>query len=81
MVKKRGLLGSEQTRLKTLVRVVSLNSGTLTGKTSEVADFVRRRRINVVFLHETSWKGCKAKEIGGAKLVYHGQEGKGAKLR
>ncbi|EYB86035.1 hypothetical protein Y032_0286g1388 [Ancylostoma ceylanicum] len=73
VVKKRGLPRDERPRLKTLVRVGTLNIGTLTGKTREVADFMKQRRILVLCLQETRWKGCKAKEIGdGIKLFYHG---------
>ncbi|EYB83114.1 hypothetical protein Y032_0342g3028 [Ancylostoma ceylanicum] len=73
VVKERGLPRDERPRLKTLVRVGTLNIGTLTGKTREVADFMKQRRIRVLCLQETRWKGCKAKEIGdGIKLFYHG---------
>ncbi|EYC33327.1 hypothetical protein Y032_0002g726 [Ancylostoma ceylanicum] len=77
VVKKRGLPRDERPRLKTLVRVGSLNVGTLTGKTREIADFMKRRRIHVLCLQETRWKGSKAREIGdGIKLFYHGLEAK-----
>ncbi|EYC34276.1 hypothetical protein Y032_0001g336 [Ancylostoma ceylanicum] len=77
VVKKRGLPREERPRLKTLVRVGSLNVGTLTGKTREIADFMARRRIHVLCLQETRWKGSKAREIGdGIKLFYHGIEAK-----
>ncbi|EPB70089.1 hypothetical protein ANCCEY_10810 [Ancylostoma ceylanicum] len=34
---------------------------------------MKQRRIRVLCLQETRWKGCKAKEIGdGIKLYYHG---------
>ncbi|EYC46334.1 hypothetical protein Y032_0401g787 [Ancylostoma ceylanicum] len=75
VVKKRGLPRDERPRLKTLVRVGSLNIGTLTGKTREIADLMKRRRIHVLCLQETRWKGSKAREIGdGVKLFYHGFE-------
>ena len=77
VVKKRGLPRDGRPRLKTLVRVGSLNVGTLTGKTREIADFMSRRRIHVLCLQETRWKGSKAREIGdGIKLFYHGLEAK-----
>ncbi|EYC21324.1 hypothetical protein Y032_0019g3754 [Ancylostoma ceylanicum] len=73
VVKKRGLPRDGRPRLKTLVRVGSLNIGTLTGKTREIADFMKRRTIRILCLQETRWKGCKAIEIGdGIKLFYHG---------
>ncbi|EYB84936.1 hypothetical protein Y032_0307g2033 [Ancylostoma ceylanicum] len=77
VIKKRGLPRDERPRLKTIVRVRSLNVGTLTGKTREIADFMKRRRIHVLCLQETRWKGSKAREIGdGIKLFYHGLEAK-----
>ena len=47
--------------------------GSLTGKSREVADLMRRRNIQVLCLQETRWKGAKAREIGeGVKLFYNG---------
>ncbi|EYC02454.1 hypothetical protein Y032_0100g3313 [Ancylostoma ceylanicum] len=77
VVKKRGLPRDERPRLRTLVRVGTLNIGTLTGKTREIADFMKRRTIRILCLQETRWKGCKAIEIGdGIKLFNHGVETK-----
>ncbi|EYB89092.1 hypothetical protein Y032_0236g3216 [Ancylostoma ceylanicum] len=77
VVKKRGLPWDGRPRPKTLVRVGSLNIGSLTGKTREIADLMKRRRIDSLCLQETRWKGCKAKEIGERiKLFYYGVETK-----
>ncbi|EYC06789.1 hypothetical protein Y032_0074g893 [Ancylostoma ceylanicum] len=77
VIKKRRLPRDKRPRLKTLVRVGSLNTGTLTGKTREITDFMARRRIHVLCMQETRWKGSKAREIGdGIKLFYHGIEAK-----
>ncbi|VDL69797.1 unnamed protein product [Nippostrongylus brasiliensis] len=73
----RGLPRHERPRLKKLVRIGTLNVGTLTGKTRELADLIRRKNIQVLCLQETRWKGEKAKEIGeGVKLFYKGEGGK-----
>ncbi|VDP16557.1 unnamed protein product [Heligmosomoides polygyrus] len=73
----RGLPRAERLRLKRLVRLGTLNVGTLTGRSREVADLMRRRRVQVLCLQETRWKGEKAKEIGeGVKLYYNGEDTK-----
>ncbi|VDO82665.1 unnamed protein product [Heligmosomoides polygyrus] len=55
----------------------TLNVGTITGRSRKVADLMKRRRIEVLCLQETRWKGTKAKEIGeGVKLFYNGEDTK-----
>ncbi|VDO75255.1 unnamed protein product [Heligmosomoides polygyrus] len=50
----------------------------MTGRSKEVADLMKRRRIEVLCLQETRWKGAKANEIGeGVKLFYNGEDTKG----
>ena len=57
------------------VRVGTLNVGTMTGKGREIADMMERRRIDILCIQETRWKGSKARELGGGyKLYYHGEE-------
>ncbi|XP_069993537.1 craniofacial development protein 2-like [Penaeus vannamei] len=49
----------------------------MTGRGQEIVELMERRRINITFVQETKWKGCKAKEIGnGFKLFYNGSNGK-----
>ena len=43
-------------------------------KTLEIVDVFKKRRVDVVCLQETKWKGQKAKEIGGYKLWYAGSD-------
>ena len=38
-----------------------LNVGSMTGKGRELADVLNRRRIDIACVHETRWKGSKAK--------------------
>jgi len=76
----RGLPSTERRRLKKRaqprplpLRAATINIGTLTGRTRELADILRRRRVDVACIQETKWKGSKAREIGdGYKLLYHG---------
>ncbi|XP_046963282.1 uncharacterized protein LOC124532423 [Vanessa cardui] len=43
----------------------------------ELADVLKRQRINAACLQETKWKGARAREIGeGYKLFYCGSDGK-----
>ncbi|WKY12571.1 hypothetical protein Q1695_003842 [Nippostrongylus brasiliensis] len=57
--------------------VRTLNVGTPTGMSREVADLMKRKNIQILCLQETRWKGEKAKEIGeGVKLFYKGNDGK-----
>ena len=55
------------------MRVGTSNIGTLTGKGREMAYLMERRRMDILCLQETRWKGNKAKELaGGHKLLYSG---------
>jgi hypothetical protein len=48
------------------------NVGSLTGKLREVVDIMIRRRVNIICVQETKWKGQKAHEVEdtGFKLWY-----------
>jgi hypothetical protein len=56
------------------VRVGIWNVGSLTGKLQEVVNTMIRRRVNILYIQETKWKGQKAKEVEdtGFKLWYTG---------
>ncbi|XP_026746110.1 uncharacterized protein LOC113507456 [Trichoplusia ni] len=59
------------------LRCASWNIGTMTGRGRELADVLKRRRINVACLQETKWRGGRAREIGeGYKFYYCGSDGK-----
>ena len=50
-----------------------MNLGKMTGKSREVANMMKRRRVSVACVQETKRKGAKAKEIGeGYKMYYFG---------
>ncbi|KAF7695690.1 hypothetical protein HF521_007413, partial [Silurus meridionalis] len=49
----------------------------MTGKGREGADMMERRKVDMLCVQETKWKGSKARNIeGGFKLFYHGVDGK-----
>ena len=58
----------------TRIRLGSWNVGSLTGKLRELVDTAIRRRVNILCVQETKWKGQKAKEVDntGFKLWYTG---------
>lgn len=50
----------------------------MTGRSREVADVMERRRIDILCVQETLWRGNKAREIGsGFKLIYSGTDERG----
>ncbi|KAI5097893.1 hypothetical protein C0J45_11620 [Silurus meridionalis] len=49
----------------------------MTGKGREIADMMERRKVDMLCVQQTKWKGSKAKNIGGGfELFYHGVDGK-----
>ncbi|KAK6754467.1 hypothetical protein RB195_013457 [Necator americanus] len=77
----RGLPARGRSRPKKLVRhrqqhpvrLATLNVGTLTGRSRELADSLRKRRVDICCIQETRWKGSKARELDDDyKLIYHG---------
>ena len=50
---------------RSLIRVGTLNIGTMTGRARELADLMEPRNVDVLCLQETKWKGSKARNIGG----------------
>jgi exonuclease III len=56
------------------VRVGNWNVVSLTRKLQEVVDTMIRRRVNILCVQKTKWKGQKAKEVEntGFKLWYTG---------
>ncbi|XP_047502966.1 uncharacterized protein LOC125048346 [Penaeus chinensis] len=67
----------EEQRTTRKLRVGTLNVGTMTGRGREVVDMMERRKINILCVQETKWKGEKAREMGnGYKMYYVGHEAK-----
>ena len=77
----QGLPRNGRVRLKKQVQVMrigTLNVGSMTGKSREVAEMMNIRRVDILCVQETRWKGDKAKEIGGGcKLLYSGADESG----
>ncbi|KAK3511279.1 hypothetical protein QTP70_034774, partial [Hemibagrus guttatus] len=74
-----GLLLSSRTPPAVTVglRIGTLNVGTMTGKGRELADMMERRKVDILCVQETRWKGSKARSIGaGFKLFYYGVDSK-----
>ena len=52
-----------------------LNVRTMTGRGRELADLMERRKVGVLCMQETRWKGNKARELGGdCRLYYSGAD-------
>ncbi|KAK3516306.1 hypothetical protein QTP70_009434 [Hemibagrus guttatus] len=59
------------------LRIGTLNVGTMTGKGRELADVMERRKVDILCVQETRWKGSKACSIGaGFKLFYYSVDSK-----
>ena len=46
------------------MRVEKLNVGTMTGKARELVDMMQRRKVDILCVQETRWKGSKARSLG-----------------
>ena len=55
-----------------------LNVGSMTGRGRELADMMERRKVGVLCVQETRWKGNKTRELGGdCNLFYCGANERG----
>lgn len=55
------------------IRIGSWNVGSLSGRSREIVEVLRRRKVNILCVQETKWKGSSANELGeGFKLFYTG---------
>ena len=62
---------------RSLVRVGTLNIGTMTGRGRELTDMMERRNVDILCLQETKRKGSKTRNIGsGCKIFYNGADRK-----
>ena len=57
----RGSSGRQRSRRE--VRLGSLNVGTTSGKEVEVVEMMERRRLEVLCIQETKWKGDRARTM------------------
>ena len=53
-----------------LIRMGTLNIGTMTGRERELADMMGRRNVDILCPQETKWKGSKARNIGGGCKIF-----------
>ena len=54
-------------------KLASLKVGSMTGRSGEIVQLMRKKSLQVLCVQETKWKGSHAREIGaGYKLYYHG---------
>lgn len=59
------------------LRVRTLNVETVRGKARELLEMMQRRKVDILCVQETRWKGSKARSLGeGFKLFYHGVDRK-----
>ncbi|XP_021747807.1 craniofacial development protein 2-like [Chenopodium quinoa] len=65
----------ERGRKDSSLRIGSWNVGSLTGKSAEVVEVMKRRRVNIMCLQETRWtrEGARGLVLG-YKVWYVGQE-------
>lgn len=56
------------------IRVGSWNVGSLTGKFFELADVLRRHKVDIACFQETKWKGSSSREGNGFKFWYSGSK-------
>ena len=77
---KRGVPQKPRLRLKKQVetlRVGSWTVGPVTGKGREVVDVMERRKVEILCVQETKWKGNSARKMGnGYKLLFSGSNTK-----
>ena len=55
---------------RSLIRVGTLNTGTMTGRKRELADMMERRNVDILCLQETKWKGSKTRNNGGGCKLF-----------
>ena len=61
-----------------VLRIGSWNVGTMTGRGREIVDVMMRRRVGILCVQETKWKGNCSRQLGsGYKLIYTGENTKG----
>ena len=60
---------------RSLVRMGTLNIGTITGKGRELVNLMERKNVDILCLQKTNWKGNKERNIGGGcTLFYNGAD-------
>ena len=74
-VDRQGLLHQERVRPKKQaqqfkMRVGTLNVGSMPGRGRAIADLMNMRKVDILCVQETRWRGNKARKLGeGYKLI------------
>lgn len=55
--------------MKGTIVIAILNAGSMTGKSQEIADLMDRYRTTIMWIQETKWIECKAREMGRQRLM------------
>ncbi|XP_047498467.1 craniofacial development protein 2-like [Penaeus chinensis] len=74
-LKKLAQRAQKRSKRRRDISVATLNVGSMTGRSREVVDLIERKRINVLCVQETKWKGKEAKEIGQGYLLFYNGDG------
>ena len=81
LINRQGLLHQGWARLKKkiqAIRIGTLNVGSTTGCNREVADVMDRRKVDILCVQETRWRGNKVKDIGsGYNFLSSGADERG----
>ena len=56
------------------IRIGSWNIVSLTGKAQELVERMERRKIKILGIQETKWKGKSARQVGEGYKVYYAGE-------
>lgn len=65
--------GGNNMKFNRKLRMSSWNVGSLTGRTTELVNIMKKRRIDIMAVQKTKWKGVKSKQLtDGYKLLYNG---------
>ncbi len=67
------MLVRERGRGMRKVKIATLNVGSMTGRSGEIAQLMRKKSLQVLCVQETKWKGSKgskAREIGAGYKLY-----------
>uniref|UniRef100_W5LYV5 Reverse transcriptase domain-containing protein n=1 Tax=Lepisosteus oculatus TaxID=7918 RepID=W5LYV5_LEPOC len=66
---------SQLKKLAKRIRLATINIGTMTGRSRELANSLKERKVDIACVQDTKWAGAKSREIGeGYKLIYHGKK-------
>ena len=62
---------ASETPKKIKIRIATWNVGTLNGKSREIVEVMRRRKIDVMCVQEVRWRGERARKLGDGYKIYY----------